>query len=100
LPIASVTNLVRAAGQLKEDGYSLVGADPAGSSDCGDVAFAFPLALVLGGEARGIRPLLRKTCDTLVRIPMEGQVESLNASAAATAFFFEAARQRRKQNQE
>ncbi len=94
LPIAVVTNLVRAVEQLKENGYWVVGLDMAGEADCASLDFNFPLALVLGGEEKGIRQLLRKSCDTLVRIPMEGQVESLNASAAAAIVFYEAVKNR------
>ncbi len=90
LPVATVTNLVRAAEELKENGYWVVGLDPEGATDCGVFDFNFPLALVLGGEEKGIRPLLRKTCDALVNIPMQGQVESLNASAAAAIVFYTA----------
>lgn len=94
LPIAQVTNLVRAVEELKENGYWVVGLDMDGEADCGDLDYNFPLALVLGGEEKGIRSLLRKSCDTLVRIPMQGQVESLNASAAASIVFYEAVKKR------
>lgn len=90
LPVATVTNLVRAAEELKENGYWVVGLDPEGAVDCGSFEFHYPLALVLGGEEKGIRPLLKKNCDATVKIPMEGQVESLNASAAAAIVFYEA----------
>ena len=90
LPVAIVTNLVRAAEELKENGYWVVGLDPEGATDCGSFEFTYPLALVLGGEQKGIRPLLKKTCDATVKIPMQGQVESLNASAAAAIVFYEA----------
>lgn len=96
LPVAVVTNLVRAAEELKENGYWVVGLDVNGDVDCGDLDYNFPLALVLGGEEKGIRPLLRKSCDTLVRIPMQGQVESLNASAAAAIVFHEAVKKRNR----
>ena len=94
LPIAQVTNLVRAVEELKENGYWVVGLDMDGEADCGELDYNFPLALVLGGEEKGIRSLLRKSCDTLVRIPMQGQVESLNASAAASIVFYEAVKNR------
>lgn len=90
LPVATVTNLVRAVEELKENGYWVVGLDPEGAVDCGSFEFHYPLALVLGGEEKGIRPLLKKNCDATVKIPMEGQVESLNASAAAAIVFYEA----------
>lgn len=95
LPVATVTNLVRAAEELKENGYWVVGLDTEGASDCGSFEFTYPLALVLGGEQKGIRPLLKKTCDATVKIPMQGQVESLNASAAAAIVFYEACGKRK-----
>ncbi len=95
LAIAQTGNLVQAVRTLKKQGYWVVGLDAAGPDPIQEFSFAYPLALVLGGEARGIRPLLKKQCDALVRIPMAGRVESLNASAAAAVAFYEALRQRR-----
>ncbi len=95
LPVATVTNLVRAAEELKENGYWVVGLDTEGATDCGSFEFNYPLALVLGGEQKGIRPLLKKTCDATIKIPMQGQVESLNASAAAAIVFYEACGKRK-----
>jgi len=53
-----------------------------------------PLALVIGGEGRGLRRLVREYCDFLISIPLRGQVDSLNASAAAAVVLYEALRQR------
>ena len=52
------------------------------------------MVLIIGGEEKGIRPLLKKSCDVILKIPMEGSLESLNASAAATVIFYEALRQK------
>jgi 23S rRNA (guanosine2251-2'-O)-methyltransferase len=92
--IARVTNLVRAIEDLKEAGLWAVAAVPEGDRDIGSVDLRGPTALVLGGEGQGIRPLVRRTCDHQVRIPMLGRVGSLNASAAAAIALYEAARQR------
>jgi 23S rRNA (guanosine2251-2'-O)-methyltransferase len=72
----------------------VVAAVPDGDRALSSVDLRGPSALVLGGEGQGIRPLVRKSCDHLVRIPMLGRVGSLNASAAAAIALYEAARQR------
>ncbi len=94
VPVATVTNLARVLGMLKERGVWVVGTD----GDAGQTLYAAdlnrPLALVLGAEGDGMRRLTREHCDFLVRIPMAGQVESLNVSVAAGIALFEAGRQR------
>jgi 23S rRNA (guanosine2251-2'-O)-methyltransferase len=92
--IARVTNLVRCIEELREAGIWTVAAVPDGDRDLASVDLRGPIALVLGGEGQGIRPLVRKNCDHAVRIPMLGRVGSLNASAAAAITLYEAARQR------
>ena len=52
------------------------------------------MVLIIGGEEKGIRPLLKKSCDVILKIPMEGSLESLNASAAAAVIFYETLRQK------
>lgn len=96
LPVARVTNLVRAMEELKEKGLWLVGAE--GSADEPWYAFDYtgPVGIVLGSEGRGLRPLVRKTCDKVLAIPLAGKVNSLNVAAAAAVFFFEVVRQRRR----
>ncbi|HYB13363.1 MAG TPA: 23S rRNA (guanosine(2251)-2'-O)-methyltransferase RlmB, partial [Myxococcota bacterium] len=86
LPVARVTNLVRALEELRGDGFWTVGADPA----AGENLFAAPdrtlqgdLVLVLGAEGKGLRPGVEAHLDHRLRIPMEGRVASLNVSAAA-----------------
>ena len=93
LPVAVVTNLARYLGEVKRPdlwvyaaaagGESMWNADPGGG-----------LALVFGSEGRGLRPLVRRTCDGAVSIPLAGAVESLNVSVAAAVLLYEARRQR------
>ena len=96
MAIARVTNLVRCIEELKEAGIWTVAAVPDGEQDLASVDLRGPTALVLGGEGQGIRPLVRKSCDHAVRIPMLGRVGSLNASAAAAIALYEVTRQRGK----
>jgi len=96
LPVARVTNLVRAMEELKEAGYWLVGLDERAEKSYNEADFTLPTALVLGGEGKGLHELTRKRCDFLVSIPTTGPVRSLNVSVAAGIVLFEALRQRRK----
>jgi 23S rRNA (guanosine2251-2'-O)-methyltransferase len=83
LPVCEVVNLVRALEQLKEHGYWTVGLDGAGPSRFQELPDVERAVLVIGGEGKGIRPLVARGCDFLVAIPMRGRVTSLNAAAAA-----------------
>lgn len=83
LPIAQVVNLVRSIEEMKANGYWIVGLDAAGSSRFQDLPALDRVALVVGGEGRGIRPLVTRACDFVVGIPVRGRVGSLNAGAAA-----------------
>jgi 23S rRNA (guanosine2251-2'-O)-methyltransferase len=94
MAIARVTNLVRCIEELREAGIWTVAAVPDGEVELSSVDLRGPIALVLGGEGQGIRPLVRKNCDHAARIPMLGKVGSLNASAAAAIALYEATRQR------
>jgi 23S rRNA (guanosine2251-2'-O)-methyltransferase len=94
IPVASVTNLARAIDMLKERGIWVVGTDGEALQTLYGSDLNRPLALVLGAEGGGMRRLTRERCDFLVRIPMAGQVESLNVSVAAGVALFEARRQR------
>jgi 23S rRNA (guanosine2251-2'-O)-methyltransferase len=73
-----------------------VGADPVAGSLLYTADLKEPLALVIGGEGRGLRPLVRSRCDIQVRIPLSGRVVSLNASCAAAVCIFEVIRQRQE----
>ncbi len=83
LPIAQVVNLTRALAAAKERGYWIVGLDAEGSSTFQGLPPLERTILVVGGEAKGARPLVRENCDFMVRIPTRGRVASLNAATAA-----------------
>jgi 23S rRNA (guanosine2251-2'-O)-methyltransferase len=93
--VARVGNLVQALEALKARGIWVVGYDAAGTERWDSVDLTKPVALVLGGEGRGIRRLVREHCDHLVSIPQFGHIGSLNVSVAAGIALFEAVRQRR-----
>ena len=93
--VAEVSNLVQTLIQLKKNSYWVVGLDAAGSSDYTKIDYRVPTALVVGSEGRGIRRLVREHCDFLVKIPLYGSVESLNASVAGGLVMYEVVRQRR-----
>lgn len=95
LRLARVVNLVRALEALKEKNLWLVGLDERGTEDYDRHDFTSNTVIVLGREGAGLHDLVRRTCDHLLRIPMAGQVDSLNVSAAGAVVLFEAARQRR-----
>lgn len=92
--IATVVNIARAVDELKEAGVWTIGL--AGDAPDGhtDVDWALPSAIVLGAEGTGLRRLVRERCDRLVRIPMQGAVDSLNVSVAAGVVLYEVVRQR------
>ena len=94
LPVAKVTNLARAMGELKEAGYWLVGLDEHGNKTYTEVDYTSPVGIVLGSEGQGLHELMRKRCDFVVSLPTTGPVKSLNVSVAAGVVLFEAIRQR------
>lgn len=94
VPIARVTNIVRTLETLKERQIWTVGAVARAAPPPWKLDLAVATALVLGAEGRGLRPLVERSCDLQVQIPMTGRVASLNVSAAAAALLYEAARQR------
>ena len=94
LPISVTTNLVRGMEKLKEAGFWITGIIPDGDTPCHKYKFDAPTVLIIGGEQKGIRPLLKKSCDNTLNIPMEGSLGSLNASAAAAVIFYETLRQK------
>ena len=94
--VARVTNLARAMEELRERGVWLVGADGSAPGLWHEFDYTLPVGIVLGSEGRGLRPLIRKSCDKLLAIPLAGGVNSLNVASAASVFLFEAVRQRRQ----
>jgi 23S rRNA (guanosine2251-2'-O)-methyltransferase len=94
LPVAKVTNLVRAMEDLKEAGYWLVGLDEAGEKNYTEVDYTSPTGIVMGSEGKGLHELTRKRCDFVVSLPTTGPVKSLNVSVATGVVLFEAIRQR------
>ena len=95
IPVARVTNMSRSIESLKTAGVWIYGVTPSAEKLFTDVDLRGPVGLVLGGEGTGIRPGVLQHCDECVRIPLSGQVESLNVSAAAAIVLFEVVRQRR-----
>lgn len=92
--IARVTSLPKTIDALKKEGIWVTGADGTGEQTLFEADFQGAVALVIGNEGEGIARLVREKCDFLVKIPMYGQTESLNASVAAALFMYEVARKR------
>ncbi|MGD8795529.1 MAG: TrmH family RNA methyltransferase, partial [Thiohalophilus sp.] len=97
VPFIQVTNLARTLRELRERGIWLVGTDLDTEQSLYDADLTGPLALVMGAEEKGLRRLTRETCDSLVKLPMAGTVQSLNVSVSAGICLYEALRQRQNQ---
>jgi 23S rRNA (guanosine2251-2'-O)-methyltransferase len=96
LPVAEVPNLARAVEQLRDSGVWCIGLDGTAEDSLFDLQLADePVCVVVGSEGTGLHRLVRDSCDALVRIPMSGNVESLNASVAGALALFEVRRRRR-----
>ena len=93
--LVRITNLARTIKVLKQHGLWIAGLDPGAEKPVFESDLKGPLAVVIGGEEKGIRPLVKQHCDFLVRIPQAGPLNSLNASAAGAVVMYEAFRQRR-----
>ncbi|MEK6546243.1 MAG: 23S rRNA (guanosine(2251)-2'-O)-methyltransferase RlmB [Nitrospinota bacterium] len=96
IPVVRVTNISNTIEELKEKGFWIVGVEAGTEKTCFSLSYDDPIAVVFGGEARGMRRLTKEKCDYLVSIPMEGRVSSLNVSAACAIIFYEILRQRLK----
>jgi len=97
VPVYQVTNLSRTLRWLKEQGVWVMGAAGEATQTAYQVDFNVPLALVVGAEGKGMRRLTREQCDVLLKLPMQGQVESLNLSVATGVLLYEVLRQRLSQ---
>jgi 23S rRNA (guanosine2251-2'-O)-methyltransferase len=95
IKIAKVTNLRRAILDLKKLDYWIVGLDVNSPESIYDRSYPGRLAIVLGSEGKGVRPVILRECDFLVSIPMRGKVSSLNVSVAGAVLLYELLRQRR-----
>ena len=95
LPVARVANLPSLLKQRKKEGLWIFGAAADGPVSLYEADLKGPAAIVIGSEGSGMSRLVAETCDVLVRIPMKGKLNSLNASAAAAILLYEAVRQRR-----
>jgi 23S rRNA (guanosine2251-2'-O)-methyltransferase len=94
MPVAVVKNLARFLGEIKGPQLWLWAATGDAQTSMWDADLSGGIAFVLGAEGKGLRPLVRRTCDEAVRIPLFGDVESLNVSVAAGLLLYEARRQR------
>jgi 23S rRNA (guanosine2251-2'-O)-methyltransferase len=94
VPVASVTNVSRALEDLKKAGYWIYGLAGEAKDSLFAQDFSGKVCLVCGAEGQGLRPLVARNCDALLKIPMQGQVASLNVSVAAALALFEVSRKR------
>lgn len=94
VPVARVPNLAACIDTLKENGVWIYGTDASGS-DYSETDFTGGVGLVIGSEGFGISKLIAKKCDFMIKLPMLGRINSLNASVAAGIFMYEVLRQRR-----
>ena len=98
LKISKVSNLNDTVKFLKSQGVWVVGTDVSGEKDIYQQDLTGPIALIVGSEGEGMSELLKKNCDFLVKIPMSGKIQSLNASVATGIVLYEIVRQRRNKN--
>ena len=94
MKVARVTNINATIAELKEKGVWVFGTAAEGSIPMYQANLTVPAAIVIGNEGDGMSQLVRKNCDVMVNIPMQGRISSLNASAAAAILLYEAVRQR------
>jgi 23S rRNA (guanosine2251-2'-O)-methyltransferase len=96
MPVVKVVNIVNTIDDLKKNGIWVAAAEAGGDMQYWDADFVQPTALVLGGEDKGVRRLVREHCDYTVSLPLMGEISSLNVSVAAGVLLYEVLRQRRE----
>jgi 23S rRNA (guanosine2251-2'-O)-methyltransferase len=96
VPVVKVVNIVNTIDDLKKNGIWVAAAEAGGDMQYWDADFVQPTALVLGGEDKGVRRLVREHCDYTVSLPLMGEISSLNVSVAAGVLLYEVLRQRRE----
>jgi len=94
VPVVKVTNIVNCLAEFKKAGIWVAGAEAGGNTVYWEADLALPTALVMGGEDRGVRRLVRERCDYLLSLPLRGAISSLNVSVATGILLYEALRQR------
>lgn len=94
VPIARVPNIAEAISSLKKQAIVVIGLEIDGTRVYNEVDFKVPVAIVIGSEGKGLARLVKERCDQVVRIPMRGSINSLNASVATGIILFEVLRQR------
>ena len=98
VPVARIGNIAQTIEQLKKKGLWVVGADMDGPKNYYETDLTGPIVVVVGSEGQGLGRLTKEACDFLVRIPMKGQISSLNASVACSLLLYEVLRQRETKN--
>jgi 23S rRNA (guanosine2251-2'-O)-methyltransferase len=96
LPVAKVVNIAATLDELKQKGLWIVGTDGSAEKTYTQVDYSMPIAVVIGNEGKGIRHLVKEKSDFLVKIPLYGKVESLNASVAGALIMYEAVKKRKQ----
>ena len=97
LPVAIVTNLSSWIREARRPGLWFWAATEGAATSMWDADLTGDICVVLGAEGKGLRPLVRRSCDDQVAIPLSGRIESLNVSVAAALLVYEARRQRARQ---
>ena len=96
LPVAKVTNIVSTLEELKQKGLWIVSTDDAAEKTYTQVDYSMPIAIIIGNEGKGIRQLVKEKSDFLIKIPLYGKIDSLNASVAGALIMYEAVKKRKQ----